>query len=237
MTRNTVIRTMSDRGAPAHEIDSTRGSLVVRRTVARFLCRLPNLRIEQNDLGATLHRASSAVAWLVGHQNFYLLRAEERLMIKQLQQRLMGWLRGARSECQGERILRVLSAFIDLLRPMAHHRALADHDRRVIEVSIDCLGEGDPDGTVSRSIASDLDALFGLDEKLDRLLRESASKSLVFARLTQLYVQLAPRDLLQKPAGETPGVLEASSGGFAQPTGWEYRRPRPSHLRLVTTEP
>ncbi len=213
-----------------HHIDLIREALVARRITGKLLSRLPDLGSAESDLESSLRRVGGALAWLKGHEDFYSLRTEERLVARHLQQQIITWLRDGCQKREGLQILHEVQVFVELLQPMVRDRGLIDHDLEVLEKAIDQLKHGDPYEALSCSVVVDLDSLFGLDASLDRQLRKGSNCGEILASLLQLHGRL--RAL--RPATEGRGVQETRARS-PEPTRPGAKNPRTGHLRLVGT--
>ncbi len=191
-------------------IDVARRSLAARRLVAKLKSRLPDSGDFENDLESSLCRSGTVLVWLLGHSTFSSLGPEDRLMTRQLREMILNWLRGDRDQRTGRQIWHELQVFSELLRRMARHPALVEHDQQVLERAIQQLGSGEAGADSEQLMAEILDPLLGLDETLDNLLRQGAARTLVIAKLIEIEQSMASvTSLAVDTEADRPKVLPA----------------------------
>jgi hypothetical protein len=155
-------------------------SLRVRRACTRFRSRVLRLgEPSEETLHAHLRGAGTTIAMLVGWDTYPHLRVRDRLQLRDLQRRVLDWLRGERNATEGMRIWQDLLAFVRLLAQVSRRQELAEHDARVVREARSRLGAC-ANGVVPEALLSELGALEGLDDEVDSLLA-SADRSRALA--------------------------------------------------------
>lgn len=151
-----------------------RTSLVVRRAYARFRQRLTaGGEPAAGELRARLRGVGTQIAVLVGWQAYPLLRVRDRLQLRELQGRILGWLRTDASDdaLTGLRLWQDVVAFVEMLAQVNRRQELVEHDTALVVTALAALrGAPPPDGEAGALLAP----LEGLDDELDRLLAADA---------------------------------------------------------------
>lgn len=100
------------------------------------------------------------------------LRFDDRIQIRDLLQRIAGWLREGSEDSQtGQRLWQDLVGFAELLKQVNHRQELREHDRVLVGEACHILFEGDETPEqVPLDLFARLELLLGLDERLDRQL-------------------------------------------------------------------
>jgi len=106
---------------------------------------------------------------LVGWEVYPSLRVRDRLHLRELQRRILDWLRSANDPAMGLRVWQDLEAFIRMLSQINRRQELIEHDTQVVaavSASIaTCSEPALPEATIEL-----LARLEGLDDDLDALL-------------------------------------------------------------------
>lgn len=143
-------------------------SLAVRRAYAKFRARL-NLDGEPvpETLRARLRAAGTQIAILVGWDAYPEMRVQDRLLLRDLQQRILGWLRGGSdaTPAAGLRLWQDLAASVEMFSLVNRRQELVAHDSDIVRKLADAAANTSRD-----ELRSALRALDGLDPELDRLL-------------------------------------------------------------------
>jgi hypothetical protein len=146
-------------------------SLRVRKACAKFRARIQvNGEPEAHNLHAHLRSAGTTIAMLVGWDAYPQLRVRDRLQLRELQRRLLDWLRGERDATEGLRLWQDLMGFVRMLGQVSRRQELVAHDALVVRearAKVE-LGGGTP---VPDALLADLMTLEGLDEEVDALLK------------------------------------------------------------------
>ncbi len=159
-------------------------SLQVRRAYASFRARLqvehPPTMI---DMYSRLRLVGTALAMLIGDDIYEHLRIADRRMIRELQAKVIGWLRIDASKSgrfpgrAGTRIWQDIAAFAGLLMQVNNRAELVEHDQALL-ASVDAgLRASSGDALALRSALTRLGALRGRDPRLDDVLESSRSVS------------------------------------------------------------
>ncbi|MBX3261290.1 MAG: hypothetical protein KIS83_21470 [Rubrivivax sp.] len=152
-------------------------SLRVRRACAKLRGRvLAAAEPSEETLYVRLRSAGTAIAMLVGWEVYPSLRVRDRLQLRELQRRILDWLRQDKDPTAGLRLWQDLVTFIRMLSQVNRRQELVEHDTRTVLELADRLA------TVERESLSDdaldlLASLEGLDDEVDQLLA-SRSRSL-----------------------------------------------------------
>ncbi len=147
-------------------------SLRVREAYARFRARV---RAEHPSRPEEIHARMRAVgihiAVLVGWTAYPLLRIRDRLQLRELQIRILDWLRPEfRDDAKaGTRILEDTFAFVEMLTQVSQRQELVQHDRQLVSQALAHLRAV---GRLDPSVRKLLVSLQGLDDEADRLLQE-----------------------------------------------------------------
>lgn len=143
-------------------------SLAVRRAYAKFATRL----LGSGDptpttLHAHLRRAGTSIAMLIGWDVYPAFRVRDRLGLRELQGRLLAWLREGGADADGGMHLwQDLVSFVRLLGEVNRRQELVEHDRLLLTLLVEHLRTGD---TPDTTLASFAERLRGLDQELDQL--------------------------------------------------------------------
>jgi hypothetical protein len=151
----------------ASELDE---SLRVRRACAKLRARvLAGGAPTEATLYVRLRGAGTAIAMLVGWEVYPSLRVRDRLALRDLQRRILDWLRQDKEPTAGMRLWQDLVGFIRMLAQVNRRQELVDHDTRVVmemRLRVRAL-EG---AAVPAAMLAELVALEGLDDEADALL-------------------------------------------------------------------
>ncbi|MCA9664767.1 MAG: hypothetical protein KC503_04235 [Myxococcales bacterium] len=178
-------------GAPQQRFESElQSSLDVRTTYARF--RRAVYGHQALPLLKRLRAVGTEIAVLIGRATYPRMRVRDRLLMRQLQSRILEWLRhyeGPRSERDGTRLWQDICGFVDMLMQISKRQELVEHDREVaarlraelaasggrlcpvselsplegLDASVDDLLAG-ADAISAAQLVSLLDGLFGADD-------------------------------------------------------------------------
>jgi hypothetical protein len=144
-------------------------SLRVRRAYAKLRARV---FAAGDPTPASLHvrlrGAGTAIAMLVGWEVYPSLRVRDRLQLRDLQRRILDWLRDERDTTCGMQLWQDLVAFIGMLSQINRRQELLAHDAAVVQLGLSRLDASG--GTLQEDDVRALAALEGLDEEVDALL-------------------------------------------------------------------
>jgi hypothetical protein len=125
-----------------------------------------------------LRGAGTRIAILTGSDVYSLLREDDRFYIRELQVRILAWLREGTDPVAGIRIWQDFSLFVEILRQVNLREELILHDREVL-VSAARLLEQRGDSALEE-VHRQLRAVLGIDDALDEaILRRAPAKVLV----------------------------------------------------------
>jgi len=180
-------------------------SLAVRRAYAKFCARiLGDGEPTEATLRARFRATGTQIAILVGWDAYPEMRVQDRLLLRDLQQRILDWLRGGpdASAAAGIRLWSDLAASIEMLTLVNRRQELIAHDGAVVRELFAKGEELEVDAVTLHALA----AIEGLDKELDELL--AAPQPPAADRLVGIVARLAIQ-LGVAPSGASPG---ASSG-------------------------
>jgi hypothetical protein len=102
-----------------------------------------------------------------------LLRFDDRVTMRELRRRISAWIVADPHDLvAGHRLWQDLMGFAELLEEVNHRQELRQHDRALLRRAYNQLfGRAAQLRTVSADLLAQLDALYGLDDDLDALLR------------------------------------------------------------------
>ncbi len=174
-------------------------SLRVRRACAKLRSRVlagggdPT----PETLHARLRSAGTAIAMLVGWDVYPSLRVRDRLQLRDVQRRILEWLRQDRDAVEGMRLWQDLIGFVRMLSQVNRRQELVEHDTRVVHEARARLSALD-DKEMPADLRAMLASLEGLDEEIDALLasRDPVMPAAFRPPLDRLAAQ-------QRPAGGT----------------------------------
>lgn len=145
-------------------------SLRVRRACAKLRSRVvAGGPPTPETLHARLRAAGTSIAMLVGWEVYPSLRVRDRLHLRDLQRRMLDWLRSESDPALGLRVWQDLETFLRMLSQINRRQELIEHDTQLIVAATEsvatCVEPSLPD--VTMQLLAQLD---GLDDDLDALL-------------------------------------------------------------------
>lgn len=145
-------------------------SLRVRRACAKLRARvLSGGHPTPETLHARLRSAGTAMAMLVGWEVYPSLRVRDRLQLRDIQRRILEWLRHDKDPTAGLRLWEDLVAFIRMLVQVNRRQELVEHDARITGELRRRLSSVEGESLSDAELAL-LASLEGLDDEVDRLL-------------------------------------------------------------------
>ena len=147
-------------------------SCAVRRAYAKLRARiLLGGTPTEAALRARFRAAGTQIATLVGWDAYPEMRVQDRLLLRELQQRILAWLRGGSEStpAAGIRLWQDLAASVEMFSLVNRRQELVAHDSLAIR---ELFAKGEslrPDAAMMQALAS----LEGLDQELDELLASS----------------------------------------------------------------
>ena len=154
------------------ELDS---SLAVRRAYAKFFARIvAQGRPTARNLRARLRAIGTEIAIIVGSDVYRDLRIQDRLLLRELQQHLLAWLR-SREEAttpSGVQLWHDLLGCVEMFLLVNRRQELVEHDRAVVRKVSAALRDLD-DALIPEPVLEECRRLQGLDREIDALLAET----------------------------------------------------------------
>lgn len=184
-------------------------SLAVRRAYAKFRDRvMASEEAGHDDMRARFRRAGTQIAILVGWSVYPDMRVHDRLLLRDLQQRILAWLRSGpdATAAAGLRVWQDLAGCLDMFSLVNRRQDLVEHDSATTRALSTQL-EGP---TISEATWTQLRALEGLDRDLDKLIHRADAPpsptaidlTQVRAIVTRLALQFGPA--VPRPKGDVP---------------------------------
>lgn len=127
---------------------------------------------------AALRGAGTRISILAGSEVYSLLREDDRFYIRELQLRILDWLRVGTDHNAAVRIWQDFALFVEILRQVNLREELVVHDRDVIYAAADeLIGRGDE---ALPEVTRKLRSVLGIDDALDEIiLGNPSAKSLL----------------------------------------------------------
>lgn len=152
-------------------------ALRARESYAKFRERLLASGESVRDLRGRMRAAGTQIAVLVGSAAYPLLRVRDRLQLREIQDRILSWLRTEDHDpTAGERVWQDLVSFVEMLRQINRRQELVEHDAgRVVALLPEverCAREG---RLLGPSEVAGLASLRGADDALDDLISAEAA--------------------------------------------------------------
>lgn len=166
-------------------------SLRVRRACAKLRARVvAGGEPTPETLQVRLRGAGTAIAMLVGWEIYPSLRVRDRLQLRELQRRILDWLRQERDVEDGLRLWQDLVGFVRMLSQVNRRQELVDHDARVVRAAQGGLASPEI-AEVPAEMLGELRSLEGLDDEVDALLASAERRASAWAEpIARLALQL-----------------------------------------------
>ena len=137
---------------------------------------------DDDDVRRRLRLSAIAIAMLIGRDIYPSLRVRDRRQIRNIQERIINWLRedraGTTRASVGRRIWQDLTSFAELLQQVNHRAELRDHDRDILETALSRCAEFEAQQPglpmEPLCVCPALKDLLGRDLALDELIEENA---------------------------------------------------------------
>lgn len=126
---------------------------------------------EDHQIERCVRLAGIGIARLIGRSIYEELRIEDRRTLRELQVRLIDWLRSPEDRRGGPRIFGDLSAFASLLMGVNRRAQLVDYDCRILEQLVTALIRPPVD---RGELYTTLETIRGRDPELDELINTRA---------------------------------------------------------------
>lgn len=157
----------------------------VRRMYAKFRRSLPPCDPGMpSSVRRALRYSAVSLAVMVGNSDFGDARTPDRVLILNLQRRILRWARDGASDADGVRLYMDIVTAADLLRSINHRQELAVHDQHMLREAIRALTDDDPAAAIAAALPA-LRAIAGRDDALDALvavaLRDPPTREIVMA--------------------------------------------------------
>ena len=176
-------------------------SLAVRRAYAKFRARvMAGGEPTAETLRARFRGAGTQIAKLVGWEIYPEMRVADRLLLRELQQRILDWLRGAADggSASGIRLWQDLAGCVEMFSLVNRRQDLVEHDSAIIRRLLDVIEHS----ALPEPTWDEVRALEGLDHELDQVIAASAKDPAALrAIVSRLAIQLGVR---QAPSSEVP---------------------------------
>lgn len=168
-------------------------SLKVRRHY-RKLWTFANLMgdVTASTVRAALRGAGTRISILAGSDVYSLLREDDRFYIRELQVRILEWLRSGTDNGAAIRIWQDFALFVEILRQVNLREELVRHDRRVIMHALDLLVARGDDALAE--VIMLLRPAMGVDDVLDEALQSQPSTRSLMRELQRVTGQLGAAD-------------------------------------------
>lgn len=154
--------------------------------------------VDPSTARAALRGAGTRIAMLSGNEVFNLLREDDRFRIRELQSRILEWLRDGDDEVIATRLWQDFALFVEMLRQVNLREELIEHDREVLREAVAALtARGEvavPD--VCQALAS----VIGLDDALDALVSRAPRASVLLRELARVRAHLQDTQQDDKPS-------------------------------------
>jgi hypothetical protein len=173
-------------------------SLAVRRAYAKFRSRVKAGGEPSPDmLRGRFRGVGTQIAKLVGWDIYPEMRVQDRLLLRDLQQRVLDWLRGGAdaTPAAGLRLWQDLAGCIEMLALVNRRQELVEHDSAIVRAVSELIDAPE----LPERVWQDLRPLEGLDPELDQALQVPADHAVLRSIIRRLAVQLGTA---AAPAGE-----------------------------------
>ncbi|MCB1034073.1 MAG: hypothetical protein KDD47_09595 [Acidobacteria bacterium] len=199
-------------GTPSrtHHVDLLDHSLKGRVAATKF--RRAVLQPSEAPASLQVRTAGTALARLIGRDEFRHLHVPDRASARELHRRVVDFLRQEKPQIEeGERLLEDARTFAVLLVELNQREELVRHDLALIRRSLEALAQLDPIAPLPEPEVQRLHSLFGRDDVLDELRTKGADVEAVTSRLLVLEAQLGGGSCYDTPA-DGEAVLAPPSG-------------------------
>ncbi len=161
----------SEGGVAALEFESElAASLSVREAYAKFRDRLAACTRSSQSTYQRLRLAGTQIAVFIGWDAYPKVRINDRLLLRDLQARILDWLRETPTdEVAGQRLWADLEAFMEMLTMVNRRQELVQHDAMLLRGLLAL-----EDDELSSRFVQLLGSLLGRDSELDELLHSGS---------------------------------------------------------------
>ncbi|MEZ4361459.1 MAG: hypothetical protein R3B48_14830 [Kofleriaceae bacterium] len=144
--------------------------------------------VTPEQVRAALRGAGTRISILAGSEVYSLLREDDRFYIRELQVRILDWLRDGDENLAGVRIWQDFSLFVEILRQVNLREELVRHDRQAIEDAIAACESGQLELSKAKKR---LAPILGVDDTLDRAIEASADVATLLSALRRVSTQVS----------------------------------------------
>jgi hypothetical protein len=147
---------------------------------------------------AALRGAGTRISILAGSDIYSLLREDDRFYIRELQLRILDWLRDGTDDVAGVRIWQDFALFVEILRQVNLREELVTHDHDVLFAAADELVARGDEAVLE--VCKRLRSILGIDDALDEVILGNPSAKTLLRELRRAAEQF----------GGMPGHLASS---------------------------
>lgn len=164
--------------------------------------------VEPSNVRTALRGAGTRIAILTGCEIYHLLREDDRFRIRELQERILRWLRESDESDEHAAVMAVqlwqdFALFVEMLRQVNLREELLEHDRKVLRAAVEELrrnGEASVN-SVCEMLNSPI-GVVGVDDALDELLRRGPTASVLLQELSRVRGNLQDPQAAAAPASK-----------------------------------
>ncbi|MCB1056242.1 MAG: hypothetical protein KDD11_12145 [Acidobacteria bacterium] len=178
------------RSSETQHVDLLRASLDARRMTLKFRRGLTQAQREHPEsVEARLRTAGTLIVRLIGRDEFKTLHLSDRLLARDLRERVLDWFR-TQDVKAGERLWEEVHAFAILLSRLNERSELIRHDLLTVHRLLPVLETCEPQQPPSAKALELLDKILGRDDRLDTLCETGALTAEVAGRVRHVYEAL-----------------------------------------------
>lgn len=154
--------------------------------------------VDPSTARAALRGAGTRIAMLTGAEVYNQLREDDRFRIRELQARILEWLRDGDDEVIATRLWQDFALFVEMLRQVNLREELIEHDREVLREAVAALTAR---GEVAvPEVCQMLAMVIGLDDALDALVSRAPRASVLLRELARVRAHLQDPQQDDKPS-------------------------------------
>jgi hypothetical protein len=145
--------------------------------------------VDSSTVRSSLRGAGTRIAMLSGCEIFHHLREDDRFRIRELQGRILEWLRDGDDEVAAVQLWQDFALFVEMLRQVNLREELLEHDRKVLRAATAALAERGEEAV--SEVCQMLAMIAGVDDALDQLVRRGPRAAQLAVELARLRAQLS----------------------------------------------
>ncbi|MBK7535569.1 MAG: hypothetical protein IPI49_09425 [Myxococcales bacterium] len=145
--------------------------------------------VTADTVRAALRGAGTRISILAGSEVYSLLREDDRFYIRELQLRILEWLRSGTDHAAAVRIWQDFALFVEILRQINLREELIGHDRVVLRRAMEALAARGAEAL--EEVTAALRPALGVDDKLDEVLLSGAGATALLRELRRVVGQLS----------------------------------------------